>query len=140
MHDERKTRSVSKHGARLTRKRQETAKQRATIYFVQCNGSDGPIKIGYAKSIDRRLSVLRNGCPYDLMLLGYAWVDDAEIVERTLHSRFASQRIHGEWFRCCDEILALARSVSTEMSTAILRSISSMLADASGQSRSRNDV
>lgn len=115
MHDESNQESVSTDAGRPTMSGVENAaKDRpvpAFIYFIQCNGPDGPIKIGKAKFIDKRLSELQIGCPYDLALIGHVLVDDADLEERRLHGCFARHKIRGEWFRCCDEILAAARAL-----------------------------
>lgn len=81
----------------------------ASVYFIQCNGPDGPIKIGQAKFIDKRLCELQIGCPYELALIGHALVDDASLVEGRLHDAFREHRIRGEWFCCHARILNVAR-------------------------------
>lgn len=114
----------------------ESTKRRAFIYFVQCNGPGGPIKIGRATSIDRRLSVLQSSCPYGMDLIGHVLVEDAEADERRLHLHFAGYLIHGEWFRCCDEILAQARAANEARIAALsarFRSIAKAAVDADDQ-------
>lgn len=71
---------------------------RGYVYFVQCGEDDGPIKIGSTADVDKRLSQLQVGCPFDLTLLASILVEDAEEVERELHARFRSFHIRGEWF------------------------------------------
>lgn len=86
------------------------AKRPQFVYIIQCNGDDGPLKIGIAVDPQRRLSELRIGCPYPMQLLGYSPDIDPDMAERRLHAAHWKRRIHGEWFDCCDDLLELARS------------------------------
>jgi len=64
------------------------------LYFIQCNG--GPIKIGMARNVKKRMADFRISNPFPLVcLLSIRAPYDAE---RILHERFAEHRIHGEWF------------------------------------------
>jgi hypothetical protein len=65
------------------------------VYFVQ-SGAAGPIKIGWAASVRKRLALLQIGNPETLRLLAVA-PGDAEL-EALLHLRFGDHRIRGEWF------------------------------------------
>lgn len=69
-----------------------------TIYFMQSNAPDGPVKIGYTS---RRTSVRRaegqTFCCDDLTLLVEA--DGSMQDERRLHDLFSEIRMRGEWFR-----------------------------------------
>lgn len=72
------------------------------IYFIECGDA---IKIGYASSVERRLSAMRTGCPLPMCLL-YVWPmlyehpeSEYYAKEREFHERFAALRMHGEWFR-----------------------------------------
>lgn len=79
------------------------------LYLVQCNGDDGPIKIGHAQDLDRRMHTLRIGCPYAIEQLASVWVnDDVQSIEAMLHERFASSWIRGEWYQCTPELLEVA--------------------------------
>src|SRR5687767_8824716 len=73
-----------------------------TIYFVQCGTERGPIKIGLSVSPAVRLFELQAGCPYPLRLL--VEINGSFADEAALHRRFAADRIHGEWFRCSDDL------------------------------------
>jgi hypothetical protein len=77
-------------------------KPRPAVYFVQCGGERGPVKIGTARNITGRFHDLQMGCPYGLRLLA-ARPGDRE-TERKLHSKFYRARIRGEWFEWCPEI------------------------------------
>jgi Meiotically up-regulated gene 113 len=83
-----------------------------SIYFFQINGSDGPIKIGHSRDVDKRLSNIRMGSPYRLEMLASLYIDNAPAIERQLHIRFGASHIRGEWFACSQELLDLAHRVS----------------------------
>lgn len=81
------------------------------VYFFNCQGANA-IKIGRSDDPEARMRACQTGCPLQLTLLGSIPGDLA--TERTLHSRFESLRIQGEWFRSAPELLdfigeALAR-------------------------------
>lgn len=66
------------------------------IYFVRA-GDAGPIKVGYAGNVRRRLSTLQIGCPCPLILLHHEPGSLADEVE--WHWRLRDFRVRGEWFR-----------------------------------------
>ena len=66
------------------------------VYFIQCNGWQGPIKIGSAVDVQKRLLGMATGNPYPLVLL--AEYPAPREVEWRLHKRFRPYRIQGEWF------------------------------------------
>lgn len=74
----------------------------AYIYFVQ-QGDYGPVKIGLAKNVLKRLDGLLNGSPLELHLRAVMPGDRA--VERQMHQRFAKHHIRGEWFQPDPEIV-----------------------------------
>ena len=65
------------------------------IYFIQC-GENGPIKIGQTGDVEKRISQLQTGCPYELKLLwtyhGNSWK------EEEVHEALEAENIRGEWF------------------------------------------
>lgn len=73
------------------------------IYFIR-DALTGLIKIGVSKKPWARLSKMQSDCPGDLSLI--ATDEGAEPEEAALHMRFAAQRVRGEWFRSCPELLA----------------------------------
>jgi hypothetical protein len=75
----------------------------SNIYFIR-SGNDGPIKIGRARDVARRVRTLQTASAAPLVLLGVIPGDGK--VERRLHRRFAANRIRGEWFRATPELLA----------------------------------
>ena len=62
-------------------------------YFVQ-RGEDGPIKIGRAQNIPKRMKELATGCAEPLRLL--AFLEGTH--ERRLHKKLHAHRMCGEWF------------------------------------------
>lgn len=78
------------------------------VYFVR-HGEHGPIKIGTAGDVERRLRSLQSGNPVTLVLLGAmpAWGGE----ESELHAAFAEHRIRGEWFRPHPDLIAYVRDV-----------------------------
>ncbi|MGK2908549.1 MAG: GIY-YIG nuclease family protein [Sphingobium sp.] len=72
------------------------------VYFVAAD--DGPIKIGMACDVKRRLRELRTKTKMDLKVL--ATVGGSSFREGAYHQRFACHRTQGEWFSRHPEILA----------------------------------
>lgn len=72
------------------------------IGFIQPDGTrHGPVKIGIAADLDRRISQLQTGSPYTLELfkcLPFGCREHAKEMERGLHKLFERQRTQGEWF------------------------------------------
>ena len=66
------------------------------IYFIQ-SGEDGPIKVGFAKSVRPRLVTLQMGNPVKLRLLHQEMGSMAD--EARWHERLLRFRVRGEWFR-----------------------------------------
>ncbi len=78
------------------------------VYLIQA-GRDGPVKIGRGRDPLRRLATLQSASPEHLRLIGV--VSGGAVAERTLHDRFRSSRIRGEWFRLNAEMLHLVREL-----------------------------
>lgn len=70
------------------------------VYFV--GPVDGPIKIGTTCDIELRISRLQTGCPAPLKV--FALVEGGASLEAEYHMRFATHRMHGEWFEFCAAI------------------------------------
>lgn len=75
------------------------------IYFIRA--ADGPVKIGHAYNIAKRMRDLQIASPGRLSVLAY-FVAPA-LMERRLHKALADRRIGGEWFEFCPEIEILCR-------------------------------
>lgn len=74
-----------------------------SVYFIQA-GKDGPIKIGTANGVRRRMANLQSAHYEILELLGIV-IGDRD-VEREFHERLADSRLRGEWFRPTATVLA----------------------------------
>ena len=65
------------------------------VYLIAA-GETGPIKIGHAKDVWRRLSEIQVGHHERLSIVRI--LDGSSALERALHARFAHLRLAGEWF------------------------------------------
>lgn len=65
------------------------------IYLVECQGFR---KIGIAGDVESRMASLQTGNPFPLCLEGCYGFENAEIVEKAVHQKFAEFRKRGEWF------------------------------------------
>lgn len=78
--------------------------KRGYVYFVQA-GVGGPVKIGMAASVDKRLADLQQAHYEQLVLLACFASEDCYYDEQELQKRFSNLRIRGEWFRPGAELL-----------------------------------
>jgi hypothetical protein len=95
---------------KLRRAAKEKATRQRRVYFIRA-GANGPIKIGSANNVARRMNGLQTASPYPLRLL--ASIVGSTEDEFGLHKRFAADRLHGEWFTPSPDLLAYIESVST---------------------------
>lgn len=72
------------------------------VYFVTYE--NGPIKIGKAKNISNRMKTLQTSVPHKLKLLGVMGGCDG--LEKSLHRKFSSLRLEGEWFENKDPLIS----------------------------------
>jgi hypothetical protein len=90
---------------RTKRAREKQAPVGGCVYFIQSEETFA-IKIGFTGGdAEDRLAGLQTGHPGALRLL--VDVPGTRADESTLHKKFASQRMSGEWFRPCDDLLEL---------------------------------
>lgn len=75
---------------------------RSNIYFLKPAGLDGPIKIGCSGLPNARLETLAVWSPWPLELIGS--VPGVITDESFLHSCFADQHSHYEWFHSSPEL------------------------------------
>lgn len=80
------------------------AREPRFVYFIFSTETER-VKIGIARDPWRRLAHLQIGAPEELGLIGFMIAGDARERERSLHERFASIRVRGEWFRLTDELM-----------------------------------
>jgi hypothetical protein len=80
------------------------------VYVIQ-QGVGGPVKIGKANSIRRRVWELQicSGYPLDLL----ARFPGAYREETSLQRRFDIYRIHGDWFAPADVLISVVKRVRT---------------------------
>lgn len=78
------------------------------VYFVQ-QGDDGPIKIGLAIDVGKRLDHLMAANSAELIVK--AIIPGSVELESELHLRFARHVIRGEWFRPAPEIVEYIASL-----------------------------
>lgn len=73
------------------------------LYLLE---SDGYYKIGIANDVQSRIAQLSTGNPHAIGLISCYGFNNAEIVERAIHQRFAGERQRGEWFRLTGQNIA----------------------------------
>lgn len=74
------------------------------VYFIQA-GDSGPVKIGVAQIVERRLANMQTGAPDKLRILAVEPTGDFDR-EAVLHEQFRDAHIHGEWFQPSVDLLA----------------------------------
>lgn len=74
----------------------ERAQTQSHVYCIQSTDG-GPVKIGKARSVEKRLAALQTAHPYKLTVIATIQNGGREM-ERKLHRRFADRRLNGEWF------------------------------------------
>lgn len=77
------------------------------IYFIQAVDG-GPVKIGWAKNLDKRIAEIQRMSPSQLCILNT--FDSSKEDERLLHKYFKCIRLYGEWFEPTDELLAFVQN------------------------------
>ena len=69
-----------------------------TVYFVQAELPDGPVKIGYTgRRVRERMAEGQTFAPQELTLLAETYGTRED--EASLHRIFAPLHLRGEWFR-----------------------------------------
>lgn len=80
------------------------------VYFI--SSENGKIvKIGKTIDIDKRFGELCRMSPYVLVKRADIW--GYGNVERALHTRFASERLHGEWFSASSTLESVIRDINS---------------------------
>lgn len=85
----------------------ENAASYYQVYFVVCEATS-VVKIGFAKSVKKRMAQLQTANAYPLKLLGsirVRGIEEAVCTESKLHERFKHIRLNGEWFKATEELL-----------------------------------
>lgn len=81
------------------------------VYFIQA-GQRGPIKIGKANDVEKRLAALQVGNPVRLEIIGVIECERAHRKEAELHRKFSGSRLDGEWFQRSYELENLISSTA----------------------------
>jgi hypothetical protein len=71
------------------------------VYFAQL-GDDGPVKVGTAVDVEKRLQTLQTAAPGKLSLR--AQMAGGRALEKYFHKRFEPYRLHGEWFEPSSDV------------------------------------
>ncbi len=79
------------------------------IYFIQQKTGSGPVKIGRARNVFRRLESLQAGSPVQLVIL--TTMPGGSVREAELHRQFAHLRLHGEWFQDSPELMEFINGI-----------------------------
>jgi hypothetical protein len=82
-----------------------------TVYFVS-NAELTRVKIGKATRTASRVGALRHSAPDVLLLVGE--IDGYTHVERWFHTRFAQDRLHGEWFFVSPKLAHAIRAIQQD--------------------------
>jgi hypothetical protein len=86
-----------------------TWEQPGFVYFLHAQLSNR-IKIGFSLNPAKRYATIQTSCPEQLILMGT--VPAAYRDEMALHQKFASIRIHREWFEAVPELLSYIKEVA----------------------------
>jgi hypothetical protein len=82
------------------------------IYFIMSE-KDHEIKIGFTSGqIEKRINSLQTGHPSKLKLL--AKLPGTKEFEKSIHEKFASFRLNGEWFKPHPDILCFINSLKNK--------------------------
>lgn len=85
------------------------------VYFLKSKQTK-LIKIGTTKNLKTRMMTIESagGHDLDVLLLLRGYFD----IEKTLHEKFASSRVKGEWFQASPKILEFVKKAKEQISTA----------------------
>jgi hypothetical protein len=73
------------------------------VYFIKVINTNR-FKIGYTnQTMDKRLSGLQVGCPYELVPHRAIKCSDPNKLEKYLHDCFQTKKVRGEWFDLTDD-------------------------------------
>ena len=87
-----------------------------TVYFVQAELPDGPVKIGYTgRRVRERMAEGQTFAPQELTLLAETYGTRED--EASLHRIFAPLHLRGEWFRYEGELRELVMMLMLDEGT-----------------------
>jgi len=87
----------------------EIPKGAGYVYVITADEFESLYKIGLAKNISKRMSMLQTSCPYELKLVHCAWFENAYRVEGAFHYLFENKNVRGEWFKLTHYDIELLR-------------------------------
>jgi len=87
--------------------------QPTCVYLIRA--TNGLVKIGIAKNVERRLQQLDNMSPVPLRLIAAMETKHARILESELHELFSSKQVRGEWFDLNDEDIMRILKLANDM-------------------------
>lgn len=79
-----------------------------SVYFMQEQGEEGLIKVGFSDLPDRRLITVKKDEKKPVTIL--AVIDGGREVERLLHAQLAPARVRGEWFRPTEAVMTMVKT------------------------------
>ena len=82
--------------------------ENSLVYFIG-DPTTGTVKIGFSKSVNRRLAQLQIATTSELQLLGCTV--GGPRLEKKLHEQFKPFRVRGEWFRLGPELLQYIQQI-----------------------------
>lgn len=74
-------------------------KQPGHVYLIQAATDEALFKIGRTKHLPSRLKTIGLKLPFEVKLVHSIEVEDSVLAEASLHNRFATKRMNGEWFK-----------------------------------------
>ena len=90
--------------------------EKGFVYLLGDWGRENFFKIGVTKgTIERRIKKLQTGNATEIFLCSYFQTKHPFLLEKELHTKFASKRAIGEWFELSNEEAANFRSICEEM-------------------------
>ena len=77
--------------------------EKGCVYFFRHIGLT-PVKIGYSENESpiNRFNQFKTYAPYGSEIVGFIQTDNPRMLEKTLHQKFYSKKINGEWFEIND--------------------------------------
>jgi len=82
----------------------ETKEKKGFVYVIKCNDF---YKIGRTNNVQKRLSGMQTGNPYELELILSIKTNSPFTLETSLHTKFKDKLIRGEWFKLSDKDLKI---------------------------------
>lgn len=75
-------------------------KERGYVYLIGDWGQDGVYKIGVTRgTIENRIKRLQTGNANEIYICSYYQTNHPFFIEKTLHQRYGSKKLSGEWFQ-----------------------------------------